>query len=428
MKGGSLTVKLSNGILAVASSISLVTVAATAQAAPAPTPVTFWYGLGGQQAADVEHLIHEFNRTHPTIHVKGYFAGSYGANGPEQQKLLASIAAGKVPTVVQLEIHATCSFAAGGALMKLNSWMASSPHDKSSDFIPGLMVNTGCGKATYGVPFNRSVPILYYNRAMFAKAHIAGPPKTWEQLAADARKLTRKGVVGFEPVNQWWFFEAMDWSAGGQILNPAMTKATFANAAGARGMALWVKMVKEHIAYVHSGPNDFLETIQDFLNQKTAMYFGSAADMAFDDTAKFSWGAAYTPTFAGHRLAVPTGGANAVIMAKAPLAQRKAAWTFVQWWTAAPQTIWWSEKTGYLPVLTAALHSSAMKAFFKKNPNHAVPVYELAYAREAPPSPHYYQVLQDIQNAQDDIMDFSQTPQAALAKAATQADQALTGQ
>ena len=38
MKGGSLTVKLSNGILAVASSISLVTVAATAQAAPAPTP------------------------------------------------------------------------------------------------------------------------------------------------------------------------------------------------------------------------------------------------------------------------------------------------------------------------------------------------------------------------------------------------------
>lgn len=413
-------------LTAVIAAGALLVPSVMSQAASAPVQVSFWYGLGGQQQKDIQTLISKFNNSHPSIHVNGYFAGGYGANGPEQQKVEAAIASGKVPTLVQLEIHAICEFGSSGALMNLAPWMKTSAHDKASDFIPGLMVNTGCQGKTYGVPFNRSVPILYYNRAMFKKAGIAGPPKTWAELQIDAKKLTKNGVVGFEPVNQWWFYEAMTWSDGGHILNKSLTKAAFDSPQGAKGMALWVQMVKDKVAKVNFGPNDFIETIQDFLNQKTAMYWGSAADMAFDDTAKFPWGAAYSPKFT--KLSVPTGGADAVIMAKAPLAQREAAWTFVQWWTAVPQTTWWSEQTGYLPVLTAALKSPEMQSFFKKNPNHEVPVYELAYARQAPLSTHYYNVLQDIQNAQDNIMDFSQTPAAALKQAAQQANQALAGQ
>ena len=43
-----------------------------------------------------------------------------------QQKLLASIAAGSVPDVVQLEIHATCTFASKGALVTLTKNVAQS--------------------------------------------------------------------------------------------------------------------------------------------------------------------------------------------------------------------------------------------------------------------------------------------------------------
>src|SRR5713226_10436480 len=82
-----------------------------------------------------------------------------------QQKLLASIAAGSVPDVVQLEIHATCTFASKGALVPLDELMAKSRHDRKEDFLP-VLTNTACEGKTYGIPFNRSVPILYWNRPL----------------------------------------------------------------------------------------------------------------------------------------------------------------------------------------------------------------------------------------------------------------------
>ena len=97
----------------------------------------------------------------------------------------------------------------------LDELMAKSRHDRKEDFLP-VLTNTACEGKTYGIPFNRSVPILYWNRDRFQKAGIAGPPKTWAELAAIAPKLTQEGaggpgakVFGFMPINQWWFFQAM---------------------------------------------------------------------------------------------------------------------------------------------------------------------------------------------------------------------------
>ena len=52
---------------------------------------------------------------------------------------------------------------------------------------------------------------LYYNKAMFAKAGIKSPPKTFSELTADAKKLTQRSsngtikVAGFDPT--WGFYE-----------------------------------------------------------------------------------------------------------------------------------------------------------------------------------------------------------------------------
>src|SRR4029078_9435027 len=100
------------------------------------------------------------------------------------------------------EIHATCTFASKGALLPLHDLMANSDHDRQDDFLP-VLTNTGCHGNKYGLPVNRSVPILYWNRDRFAKAGLTGPPKTWTELASVAPKLVQDGadgeVVGFMP-------------------------------------------------------------------------------------------------------------------------------------------------------------------------------------------------------------------------------------
>ena len=389
--------------LALAAALAL----ATPVAAQAPVEISFWYGVGGQLQKVIESQAEKFNASHPGIKVTPFYAGAYGAGGPMQQKLLASMAAGTVPEVVQLEIHATCTFASKGALLALDDLMAKSDHDRKDDFLP-VLTNTGCEGKTYGIPFNRSVPILYWNRDRFAKAGIAGPPKTWAELAAVAPRLVQDGadgkVVGFMPINQWWFFQAMTWSNGGDILSPDMKRAVFATDAAAAGLKVWADLLERGVAQVRTGPTEFLQTIQDFVNEKTAMYWGSAADMGAVAAAKFDWRAALSPGFEGKRLVVPQGGANAVIMAKISPERQKAAWEFIQWWTSPAEAAYWSRTTGYVPVVKKALDDPEFKAFLKANPNHAVAIEELAFTRAAAPSPKYFQVLQLIQRAQQNII------------------------
>src|SRR5262250_3872367 len=101
---------------------------AASASAQTPLEISFWYGVGGQLEKVIQSQAEKFNRSQPGVKVVPFYAGAYGAGGPMQQKLLASMAAGSVPDVVQLEIHATCTFASKGALLALDELMAKSPH------------------------------------------------------------------------------------------------------------------------------------------------------------------------------------------------------------------------------------------------------------------------------------------------------------
>src|SRR5690349_3992970 len=116
------------GLLAVLSFV-------TAAVAQAPLEISFWYGVGGQLQKVIESQAEKFNTAHPGIKVTPFYAGAYGAGGPMQQKLLAAMAAGTVPDVVQLEIHAHCTFASKGALLALDEWQAKRDHDRQDDVL-----------------------------------------------------------------------------------------------------------------------------------------------------------------------------------------------------------------------------------------------------------------------------------------------------
>ena len=78
-------------------------VLAAPAAAKAPLEISFWYGVGGQLEKVIQSQAEKFNRGQPAIKVVPFYAGAYGAGGPMQQKLLASMAAGSVsPTATRV--------------------------------------------------------------------------------------------------------------------------------------------------------------------------------------------------------------------------------------------------------------------------------------------------------------------------------------
>lgn len=96
----------------------------------------------------------------------------------------------------------------------------------SSSINSAVQVN---GK-TYGYPNEVDLYALNYNKALFQEAGIAGPPKTWNELVSDAKKLTKRDSSGniiqqgFGIINSWNSGVVHPWlslvnSDGGQLLS-----------------------------------------------------------------------------------------------------------------------------------------------------------------------------------------------------------------
>ncbi|MCY0909245.1 MAG: ABC transporter substrate-binding protein [Sulfobacillus thermotolerans] len=398
-----------------------------------PTTVVFWYGLGGSLGQQVQTMVAEFNRSHPLIHVEADYEGSYSDSGPLQQKLLAAIVAHRPPDVAQIEVHSMPVFAATGALAPLNQDISRSSIDGPSHYLPGMAVTTTIHGTIYGVPFNRSVPLIIYNETLFKKAGITQPPATWPELIHDAQLLTQhdgsQSVYGFAPLANWWPWESQVWSAGGHIMNKSLTQATFDSPSGEKVTKALAALIHAGDAEAFPGSEGWDNTMTAFYQGKVAMMEDSSGDLGYDAQQignKFAWGATMMPKDPVE--AVPPGGADAVIFKNSSKQVASAAWTFIQWWTAPAQTMAWSEATGYLPVQQAVLSNAKYQQFLATHPQNKVALAELAYQKQPPQSPHYLALLQYVQDAMQSAYFTNTSVAHAMKTAAQQTNAVVSGQ
>lgn len=402
----------------------------SASSSKGPVQISFWYGLSGTDGQLIQKMVSKFNDSQNSVHVTATFQGSYSGGGPEQQKLLAALKAGNPPTIAQIEVHSMPLFASTGKLMDLTSFINSSSVDKPSNFLQGMMASTEYQGKYYAVPFNRSVPVFFYNETMFKKAGIKIAPTTWAQVATDAAKLTsgsgKSKVYGFEPLVDWWPWEYSVWSGGGQILNSTNTQATFATPAATQILSDWQAMVKNGTATVETGPNYWELMTEDFIHGRTAMdidTIGDAGEVVSGVGSKFQWGTALLPS--DKTLAVPPGGGDIAIMTGASSAQVQAAEKFIEWWTSPSQAAQWAEVTGYMPVQKSAVNSTSYQNYLKKYPQYKTALNELKYQKAAPASASYLSVLQTVQEALQGVLDEGKPVQSTMQQAQQEANSNL---
>ena len=109
------------------------------------------------------------------------------------QKLTTPVASGSGPDVVQIGLTKLRSFADAGALLPLDSKIAAYPNLAASKFADGVG-----GKATavngkvVSVPWVSDTRVLFTRTDILAASGIDSPPKTWDQLRADAKTLTQR--------------------------------------------------------------------------------------------------------------------------------------------------------------------------------------------------------------------------------------------
>src|SRR3954466_5373822 len=153
------------------------------------------------------------------------------------QKVLQQSSSKTLPDVLMLDNPDLQQIAATGALAPLDQFGLS-----ADGYIKGVVdASTYQGKL-YGLqPITNSIA-LFYNKDILSKAGIT-PPKTWDELKTDAKKVTvgkQYGIAFSAPANYegTWQFLPFMWSNGGDEKNIATPET-------AEALQLWVDLVKD---------------------------------------------------------------------------------------------------------------------------------------------------------------------------------------
>jgi multiple sugar transport system substrate-binding protein len=111
-------------------------------------------------------------------------------------RILAAATSGQGPDVLNIGNTWSASLQATGALMPWDDAAFQTIGGKDR-FMPSAIASAGAaGKDPAAVPIYSMAYGLYYNKKMFADAGIPNPPTTWDELVADAKKLTTGGKYG----------------------------------------------------------------------------------------------------------------------------------------------------------------------------------------------------------------------------------------
>lgn len=345
----------------------------------AATEIPFWHSMEGELGEEVNALATEFNKTHPDYKIMPVYKGNY------EQSLAAGIAAfrsGNAPAILQVYEVGTATMMASKAIKPVYEVFqdAGIAFDESQ-FVPTVSGYYSDAKTGHllSQPFNSSTPVLYYNKEAFKKAGLNPdePPKTWQDMAAYTAKLRESGMkCGYASGWQGWI-QIENFSAwhGKPIASKnngfdgVDAVLEFNQPAQVKHIALLQEMNKKG-DFSYLGRKD--ESTEKFYNGDCAIITASSGSLAnIRKHAKFDFGVGMMPYDAeveGAPQNAIIGGASLWVMAGKDPATYKGVAEFMQFLAKPENAAQWHQKTGYLPITTAAYNLSRESGYYDKNP------------------------------------------------------------
>jgi sn-glycerol 3-phosphate transport system substrate-binding protein len=392
-------------------------------AADKQTELTFWYSWTDKIQENNVNLAKLFNETRGkelNIHVTAEYQGTYD---DLHQKLQAAYVAGKTPSVSVMEIASIKRFAESGVILTLSPYIERDKIDMD-DFYKGLLVNCNVGGTWYGLPYLRSTPILYMNTTLLEKAGLdPNGPKTWDELAEYCKAIKeRTGAYGITLNSDIWIFEAFMFENGSSTLTADESKCNINSPESRAVFAFFRDLVDKGYAHCLAG-TDYGKIFTDMMNQKTAMFFDSTADLTYNLELAGENGYEINTCFIPSKktYGVPTGGCNLVLTSRQTDEEREAAWEFIKWMTETEQAAYAHSYTGYLAARKSVVGMPDIQVLYKEKPQFKVALDQLeGYGHGRPMNPGYTQVIVEWTAAMDAIWsngaDIDSTLSAADAK------------
>ncbi len=347
--------------------------------ANAVTEIPFWHSMEGELGKTVDSLATRFNQSHSDVKVVPVYKGNY------EQSLAAGIAAyrtGNAPAILQVYEVGTATMMASKAIKPVYQvFKDAGINFDESVFVPTVSGYYADAKTGHllSQPFNSSTPVLYYNKDAFKKAGLdpEQPPKTWQQMAEYTAKLRAAGMkCGYASGWQGWIqienfsaWHALPIASKNNGFDGTDAVLEFNKSTQIKHIQLLQDMNKKG-DFTYYGRKD--ESTEKFYNGDCAITTASSGSLAnIRAHAKFNYGVGMMP----YDAEVPNapqnaiiGGASLWVMGGKDDTTYKGVAQFMQFLAQPEMAAEWHQKTGYLPITTAAYELTKQQGFYEKNP------------------------------------------------------------
>jgi multiple sugar transport system substrate-binding protein len=298
---------------------------------------------------------------------------TYSSATEEQQKIQTSVVSGQGPDIYEIGTTFTPTAYSSGAFLKLGDeqWNAVGGRDR---FVPSTLAMSGPDEVDQiAVPFSSLPFVLVYNTQMFTAAGIGGPPSTWDELVADAKKLTHGDTFGLamdykDPFSPWKYV----WMFAQQYGNPLVqgTTARIDDPTVARAYdAYFGFLTEDRIVNPDAANWASADATANFASGKSAMFAMTSASviptLAKSPVAN-SYAFAPMPTVPPGESALPAGGVPATtivsgqnLVVASYSTQQDLALQYVELVTSEAEQQHFSEVFGVLPTNAAAADAIA---------------------------------------------------------------------
>jgi sn-glycerol 3-phosphate transport system substrate-binding protein len=402
----------------------------TTVSAQAATDLTMYYpvAVGGSLTKVVDGIVADFMKENPDINVSAIYAGNYN---DARIKALAALKSGEpaqLSVMFSIDIYELIE---QDAIVAFDD-IVSTPEDKAwlNSFYPTLMENGRTADKTWGIPFQRSTIVMYYNKDAFRAAGLdpEAPPATWDELVAAGTKLTKDdgsqwGMMIPSTGYPYWMFGALSMQNDQQLMSGS-GDTTFFDSPGTIGaLEFWKDLGSKH-KVMPEGTIEWGTLRQNFLEGQTAIMWHSTGNLTVvKDKAKFDFGVAMLP--ANKRRGTPTGGGNFYIFKDTSTEERVASMKLIKFMTDPERSAEWSMKTGYMGVSPAAYETDKLKGYIEGFPYAAVARDQLEFATAELSTFQTGRVRKLLDDAIQAALTGSKTPADALKEAQAAADRLL---
>jgi sn-glycerol 3-phosphate transport system substrate-binding protein len=334
---------------------------------PTPTSTTDWAGVkpakqisfwsnhpGGSQAVE-KALVEKFNASQSAITVTLVTAGA--SYEEVAQRFQTALTGGGLPGLVMFSDVWWFRYYLNQSIIPLTSLLKAVKVD-TADFRPSFYSDYQYAGEQWAVPYARSTPLFYYNKAHWAAAGLPDrAPKTWNEFAEWAPKLMGAGV-GTQKAFQYpavagyagWTFQNNAWGWGGAYSHDWDITIDADPVVSALD---WIRKGVQEEKWAGVTANDQSADIASGAVSATVSSTGSLVGIL--KNANFDLGVGFLPGGPSATEPVcPSGGAGIGIPQAITPEEQLAAATFLKFLTLPENTIAFSAATGYIPTRSSA--------------------------------------------------------------------------